>query len=155
MADSELDDAHIRRGASRSGERGSMTLFSVGMVIVLLFVGGVSIDLWRAFGERRALAEMADAAAAAGSNGVDVAHYRDTGIVVLDPQLAEQYAWESLSAQVDRASLHGVPSVAASADGVTVEVYGTVELSLLGLLAPGEPLEITVTADALPRRGLN
>ena len=143
-----------RRTSHHERQRGSMTFFGVGMVMVLLFVGGISTDLWRAFGERRALAEMADAAASAGSNGVDMETYRQTGVVLLDPALAEQLAWDSLVNQVDRDSLSGTPVVVATADGVTVEVHGQVELVLLQIFAPGEPLEITVAAQAAPARGL-
>ncbi len=135
-------------------QRGSMTFFGVVMVMVLLFVGGISTDLWRAFGERRALAEMADAAASAGSNGVDMEAYRQTGVVLLDPVLAEQLAWDSLVGQADRESLTGTPTVVATAGGVTVEVHGQVELVLLQIFAPGDPLEITVAAQAAPARGL-
>ncbi len=142
------------RSSHRQPQRGSMTFFGVGMVMVLLFVGGISTDLWRAFGERRALAEMADAAASAGSNGVDMETYRQTGVVLLDPALAEQLAWDSLVNQADRESLSGTPIVVATADGVTVEVHGQVELVLLQIFAPGEPLEITVAAQSAPARGL-
>lgn len=143
-----------RKVSVRNNQRGSMTFFGVGMVMVLLFVGGISTDLWRAFGERRALAEMADAAASAGSNGIDMETYRQTGVVFLEPTLAEELAWNSLINQADRESLSGKPIVVATADAVTVEVHGQVELVLLQIFAPGEPLEITVAAEAAPARGL-
>ncbi len=144
----------MRSDMRRGRERGSITFFGIGMVMVLLFVGGVSTDLWRAFGERRALAEMADAAAAAGANGLDAEAYRSGGATVLDPALAEQYAWESLSQQTDREALSGPPLVVATPEGVVVEVHGEVELTLLQIFTPGEPLEITVVAESAPSRGL-
>lgn len=139
----------------RRGERGTMTLFGVGLSVMLLFVGGFSLDLWRAHSERRALAEMADAAAAAGANGIDTATYRSTGELVLDPSLAEALAWESLSGQADDGSLAGTPQVGATADVIVVQLEGEVEMTLLRALSGGEPFTIVVTAEAVPVRGLN
>ncbi len=131
-----------------------MTMFGLGMVVILLFVGGFSLDLWRAHSERRALAEMADAAAAAGANALDEAAYRTDGSLQLDPDLAESYAWDSLSRQADQRSLVGTPSVVASPGVVVVQLSGEVHMTLLRVLAGGEPFEITVTAEAAPARGL-
>lgn len=131
-----------------------MTLLGIGLSTMLLFVGGFSLDLWRAHSERRALAELADAAAAAGANGIDTAVYRTTGELVLDPALAEQLAWESIGAQADQRALVGRPQVAASADVVVVSVEGEVEMTLLRVLSGGEPFTIEVTAEATPVRGL-
>lgn len=139
----------------RRSERGTMTLFGIGLSVMLLFVGGFSLDLWRAHSERRALAEMADAAAAAGANGIDTAVYRSSGELVLDPGLAEALAWESLNGQTDRRALVGAPVVGASADVVVVTIEGEVEMTLLRVLSGGEPLTIEVTAEAVPARGLN
>lgn len=85
-----------------------MTLFGLGLSVMLLFVGGFSLDLWRAHSERRSLAELADAAAAAGANGIDTSVYRDSGELVLDPLLAEALAWESIVGQADQRALVGV-----------------------------------------------
>ncbi len=146
----------MRRGSpAPPDERGSITFFGIGMVIVLVFVGGISTDLWRAFSQRRALSELADAAAAAGANGIDVGAYRENGLITLDPGLAEQLAWESLAGQVDQDSVSQMPLVVASPSVVMVEVRGRVEFTLLQIFAPGEPFEITVVAEAAPSRGLD
>lgn len=150
----------IRRAAmptrcrsTRAGEAGHVTFFGIGMVVVLLFVSGFSVDLWRAFSERRALSEMADAAAAAGANGVDVVTYRSSGEVLLDPTLAEDLAWQSLATQTDRRALSGLPLVVADVDTVEVLVVGEVEMTLLSVFMAGEPFTVTVRAEAAPRRG--
>ncbi len=139
-----------RKSAERPGEAGQVTFFGVGMVIVLLFVGGISVDLWRVFSERRALAEMADAAAAAGANGVDVDRYRVSGVVVLDPALATDLAWESLAGQSDVRSVSERPVVAADEALVEVVVRGEVEMTLLSIFMTGEPFAVTVRAVAAP-----
>lgn len=144
-----------RRESKRVGERGTMTLLGIGLSVMLLFVGGFSLDLWRAHSERRALAELADAAAAAGANGIDTGVYRATGELVLDPALAEDFAWESINRQVDRRALVGTPDVVATTDVIVVQVRGEVEMTLLRALSGGEPFTIVVTAEAVPVRGLD
>lgn len=144
-----------RVDGKRQTERGSITLFGLGLTMMLLFVGGFSLDLWRAHSERRALAEMADAAAAAGANAIDTAAYRIDGSLVLDPALAESYAWASLASQADQRALVGIPQVGATPAVVVVQIKGEVEMTLLRVLSGGEPFEITVTAEATPVRGLN
>ena len=52
------------------------------LCLVLFALGGISLDLWRAFSERRALAATADAAALAGASAVDEARYRASGAVL-------------------------------------------------------------------------
>ena len=139
----------------RRHERGTMTLLGIGLSTMLVFVGGFSLDLWRAHGERRALAELADAAAAAGANGIDTTVYRSSGELVLDPTLAEQLAWESIAGQADQRSLVGTPLVSSSIDRVVVQVEGEVEMTLLRIFSGGEPFSIQVTAEAVPVRGLD
>ncbi|MFT7597818.1 MAG: Flp pilus assembly protein TadG [Acidimicrobiales bacterium] len=142
------------RATPRSGarcERGSVTLFGLGLVLVLLFVGGISLDLWRAFSERRVLAEVADAGAAAGANGLDIAVYRQTGALVLDPTLAHDVAVASVVSQTDDRSLTG-GSVMADQDTVVVVIEGEVPLTLLRLFTLGEPFVITVRSEASPRQ---
>lgn len=135
------------------GQRGSVTLLGLGFLLVLLFVGGMSIDLWRAISERRALAELADAAAAAGANGLDVAAYRSTGVVQLDPDLAARLAWDNAAAQSDRRSMVGHPIILVSPTEIVVEVRGEVTLTVLALFTTAEPFQLQVRSEARPRLG--
>lgn len=129
---------------------GSVTLWLLGLCVVLLFVGGLSLDLWRAFSERRALAGAVDAAAVAGASGLDVTPFRDGDAVRLDPDAAERRAWATLRSQTDTAALTSA-SVSASATAVTVSASGRVELTLLRTLLPDlAPLQIRVTATSEP-----
>jgi Flp pilus assembly protein TadG len=131
-------------------ERGSLTLWLLGLAVTLLFLGGISLDLWRAFSERRALAGIADAAAVAGAGGIDEAHYRATGEGRLGRARAEALAQANLAAQSDTRSLTG-SRVEAGPDLVTVTTQGRVELTLLQVLLPPQGLDITVTARSAPR----
>lgn len=138
-------------GRPVAGDRGSLTLWMVGLCVALLFVGGISLDLWRVFSERRSLAGIVDAAAVAGASGVDVAEFRASGAVVLDPALAERLSAASLARQTDTRSLTGV-GIDATPDAVTVTGTGVVEPTLLTILVPADAFTIEVSAHVEPRR---
>ncbi len=132
------------------GASGTVTLWVLGVCVMLFALGGISLDLWRAFSERRSLAATADAAALAGASAIDEARYRTSGTVVLVPALAESRARAHVARQLDRTALRSV-SVQADDAAVTVVVRGEVGFTLLGVLQPGA-FEIRVTATATPRR---
>lgn len=132
-------------------ESGTITLWMLGMCLLLFALGGISLDLWRAFSERRSLAATADAAALAGASAIDEARYRASGEVVLVPALAESRARAHVARQLDRAALRSV-AVHADAEAVTVVVHGDVGFTLLGVLAPDGDFDVQVTATATPRR---
>jgi hypothetical protein len=136
--------------ARRAGERGSFTLWLLGLCLMLLALGGLAVDLGRGFSERRALYSAADSAALAGAGAIDEDEYRATGEVVLVPELAEQMARADLARQLDVRSLRGV-DVRADRRHVEVEVHGEVELSLLRVLDE-EPLWVQVRATAVAGR---
>jgi hypothetical protein len=133
----------------RPRERGTTTFWILGLCVMLFVLGGISLDLWRSFSERRALAADADAAALAGAS-IDEDVYRWTGSVVLAPAEAETRARASIARQLDRRALRSV-DVFATRDTVTVVLHGHVDLSLLQLLHTAD-LEVQVTATATPRR---
>ena len=137
----------MRRGR---GERGFVTLWVLGLAMVLLFVGGLALDLWRAFSERRAIAATADAAAVAGASGIDEGAFRRDGTVRLDPSRAEALAYASLDAQTDVRAMRSA-TVTADPGRVTVTATGEVTFTLLRIFMAGEPLQISVSAGADPR----
>jgi len=134
---------------TRGGSRGSITLWLLGLAVMVLPLGGLAVDLGRAFSERQALSAAADAAALAGAGALDEARYRADGAIVLDPAAAEARARRSLDAQLDRQALDSV-SVHADRDAVTVSVVGTAELTLLRLVPGGRPFVVRVHATARP-----
>ena len=73
------------------------------MCLLLFALGGISLDLWRGFSARRSLATAADAAALAGASAVDEEAYRRSGVVQLDPALAESRGERTSSRQLDAA----------------------------------------------------
>ena len=72
----------------RRGDTGSVLLLTVALGAVALALVGVVVDAGRAFLDRRSLDALADGAALAGAQGVDLpAVYRDgvTRVLPLDP----------------------------------------------------------------------
>jgi Flp pilus assembly protein TadG len=122
----------------------------LGLCLMLFLLGGVSLDLWRAFSERRSLAATADAAAVAGASALDEAAYRSTGAVRLVPADARRRAQASLADQLDRRALRDA-RVDATEEEVSVVVGGAVDFSLLQIASPGDEFAITVHATARPQ----
>jgi len=132
-----------------NGERGSITLWVLGLCVALLFLGGLSLDLWRAVGDRRELASMADAAATAGANGVDEQQLR-AGHLLLDPARAEQLARATLAEFPHAGALASV-SISVYGNTVTVTLRDRVPFSLLGVFMAGQQFDVTVHASAVPQ----
>lgn len=130
-------------------DRGSVTVWTLGMVLIVMFVGALSFDLWSSFSTRRQYAGAADQAAQAGANALDESLFRSTGDRKLNPQLAETLAAENLAAQ----NLDGVTDVVidANADQLVVELTGAVDVGLLRIFGGGDPLVVHVRAVGQPR----
>ena len=139
-----------RRDLRASRESGTITLWMLGLCLMLFLLGGISLDLWRAFSERRSLAATADAAAVAGASALDEAAYRSNGAVRLVPADAQRRAQASLAEQLDRRALRD-SRVEATEETVIVTVGGSVDFSLLQVVAPGDEFAITVHATARPQ----
>lgn len=132
------------------GEDGSLTVWMLGLCVAVLFLGGVSLDLWRAFEARRSLAGAVDAAAVAGASAIDEAVFRASGGVQLDPPRAVAAACELLTATAT--STTGCDGIAATVEAVTVTASQEVQLTLLRVLLPDErPLRVEVSATVEPR----
>ena len=131
-----------------SGERGSTTLWMVGLVLVVFLVGGIGLDLWRGLAAHRRVAAVVDAAAVAAGSGIDEAAWRNGGVL----QLSDRAVRERVAAVVAAQSPAGmVVDVAVAGDGSSATVSGvsTVELTLLRLVS-SEPLRVEATASAEP-----
>jgi len=138
-------------------ERGSITLWTLGLTVMVLFLGGISLDLWRAFEVREDLAAMADSAANAGASFIDGATYRDAGILQLDEVAATSAANAHLDTQQDSGKItnRGDPnSIAVNGATLTVTLEGKVEFTLLRIFLLGvrDPVRVAATgsAEAIP-----
>ncbi|MDQ1385921.1 MAG: hypothetical protein QOG65_3300 [Actinomycetota bacterium] len=133
----------------RMDERGTITLWVLGLSISLMFLGGLSLDLWRAVADRRELSSMADTAAIAAANGIDVDALR-AGTLHLDPARVRAIALASLAEDPHRSALDAI-DVEIDGNRVTVSLRDHVRFSLLGIFMNGQSFEVRVHATAEPQ----
>lgn len=132
-------------------DRGSTTIWMLGLSLLLLLFGGIALDYWRGLALQRELAAVADSAALAAASGIDESRYRATGEVVLDPGRAERLALELIDFQdVTLTSARVELSSDGLSVGVTIE--GELRLGLLGVFVRDDtPLTVRASATAAPR----
>ena len=138
-----------------ASERGTVSLWVLYWSFAVMFIAGFGLDLWRGVGTRRSLVEQAEAAAAAGANGVDTDVFRTTGDVVIDPGLADALVRQTLATQGEADLVDSVSvSVDSTTQEVTVALTAQVEFTLVRVFLGSEaPLEVGVAASAAPRIG--
>jgi hypothetical protein len=134
--------------ARSADERGTVTLWVLGLCVSLLFLGGLGLDLWRAVAERRQLSAMADSAATAAANGIDVDALR-AGTLQLDPERARAIARATLDRDLHSGALDAV-DLGVDGNRVTVVLRDHVDFSLLGIFLGGRHFDIEVHAVAAP-----
>ena len=137
---------------TRTGQRGSVTLWLLGLGLCLLVLGGLGIDLWTAVTVRARLAGLAEAVATAAASGVSEQHWRQAGTIRLDPSRADALGMSLISTHPAASLLDGTPVIAVGADGrsVGVEVRGSAPLTLLRLVSGSDRIEIVVSSHSRP-----
>ena len=121
------------------------------LAVLLLPVGGLSIDLWRGISTQRSLEAAAQDAAVAGSSGIDITEYRNVGCVRLDPAIAVRMAEANLGQQSVAATLSGVSvSVGPDDKSITVDLREEVPLTLLRLVVGNRGLSVSASATSAP-----
>jgi uncharacterized membrane protein len=132
----------------RSSDEGSVTIWVLGLSMLLLVFGGLALDYWRALALQRELTSVADSAAIAAASGIDEETYRATGEVVLEPVRARGLADAAVSWQgIEVIST----DVVVDPTSVSVTLTATVELGLLGVFVDqDEPLTVRGSATAVP-----
>ena len=139
----------VSRRHADDGE--AMVVWCLILAMLLLPVGGLSIDLWRGISAQRSLESAAQDAAVAGASAIDTTEYRLAGCVLLDPTIAVQMAEANLAQQRVADVLSGV-SVSVSPDdkAVTVDLHEHVALTLLRLVEGGRTLSVSASATSAP-----
>jgi Flp pilus assembly protein TadG len=133
-------------------EDGAVTLWMLVLSVILLSLGGLSVDLWQVLADRRDLASMADAAAYAAAGRVDESHYRATGEVALHVEAATAAAAAILAARDGTGADLIDADVVIAPDAATVTLVARTDTVLLRLLDPSlQSLDLTVTSRAAPR----
>ena len=144
----------IKVRLSRRDERGdAMVIWCLGLAILLLPLGGISVDLWHTVSEERSLQSAAVDAADAGSSGINAALYHATGQIALDPTQAVALAEQNLAQQPGLPPLASPPTITVSPDGqhITVQLNTNVHLTLLSLVEGNKSIHIVASSSAAPR----
>jgi len=115
-------------------ERGTVSTFVAVITVAMLMAAGLAVDGGRKIAALREATHIADNAARAGAQAIDVDTLRTTGVLLVDPDVALAEADAYL------ASLGHRGQIQVSGDTVTVTVSITVDAVLLPVG------EITVTA---------
>jgi hypothetical protein len=128
-----------------------MTIWAMGLSLLLFAVGFLALDLWSGFAARNQAAGIADSAAIAGATAVDEAAWR-AGDLALDAPLAEERA---VSAAVSHPAWDASMAVTTAADleGVTVSVSRSIPFRFISGLVPDRVAQVTVSAYAEPGIG--
>ncbi len=124
------------------------------MAMMVLFIGGISIDLWRIIADHREVSGLADGAAIAGATAVDIAAFEadPTADPILDPALATQRVCQYMS---DHEGVTSCPSSTLTIDfapdltAIEVSFQREVELTFLRVVEVGGADPIVVYSDAL------
>jgi len=124
---------------NRHGERGAVSTFLAVLALALLMAAGLAIDGGRKVNLLREASHLADNAARAGAQAVDLDTLRTTG----DLQLLTDDAVQRVGGYL--ASLGRAPS-AVVVDGDTITV--TISLTVDPVLLPTGPITVTATETA-------
>ena len=119
-------------------ERGALSTFLAVIAFALLMAAGLAIDGGRKVNALREASHLADNAARAGAQAVDLDTLRSTGELRLEPDQASSRVDEYL----DR--LGHTAEVAIAGDTVTV----TISLTVDPILLPIGPITVTATETA-------
>jgi hypothetical protein len=128
-------------------ERGTVTVMTIGFLMLLGLLTVVVVNSSAAFLERQRLNNLADGAALAAADGLDEAGFYTDRHVVLDPQEARRLVSDYLAGENVR-----VVDVSTDADVVHVHLERDLDLALT---PPGWTSRTTIVADATSqlRRG--
>jgi hypothetical protein len=124
------------------------------VAMMLLIIGGLSVDLWRVLAEHRDVAGLVDGAATAGATGVDTEAIRadPEAPILLEPGEARLRACEYLEHHGGLAPNCVAPGVGVSivGDSITVRMERDVDLTLLRIVQAlsGDLAPIRVGAEA-------
>ncbi|WP_150236394.1 pilus assembly protein TadG-related protein [Nocardiopsis quinghaiensis] len=121
-------------------DRGQATAFLIVMAAALLLLVAFVFDVGGALSERNRTLQLAQEAARAGAQQIDLAAYRADGTVALDPAAAVSAANDFLA----EAGIHGTATVDGDVITVTAQSVYTFRLLPLG------PRTASGTASATP-----
>lgn len=113
--------------AWRTSDRGSVSAYLLILIVGLILLAGLGLDGGLALAAKVRATGQAEAAARAGAQALDVATYRATGQLRLDPALARRLTYHYLT------TAGATGTVEVTEDTVTVHVSETYRTQLLSL----------------------
>ena len=139
---------HGRTGTERRpDDHGQVTAFVAVMATALILCAGLVIDGGLTLSAKIRSTDEAQSAARAGAEQIDLATYRQSGTVVLDPMEATQAAERYLATTGDTGQ------VTVNGDIVTVRVEATQATQILGI-AGLHSFTVSASASATAVRGI-
>ncbi|ROO60365.1 putative Flp pilus-assembly TadE/G-like protein [Micromonospora sp. Llam0] len=141
-----LSPSWTARRPTAGRDRGSATAFGLFLIVVVLVLAGAILEGGNAMSARGHATHIAQQAARAGANQLNLAALRDTGVVQIDPAAAQAAATAFL------AQLGEQGTVTATTEQVSV----TVTVTRPGILVPVlgiDTLTVRATATAAPITG--
>jgi hypothetical protein len=111
-------------------QRGQVSLFALGLAIVVLAVAGLAVDGTRALLLRRSLQNVADAAALEAADALDVERIYRRSDIRLDEARAVAAAGDALA----RRGLDALSSIAVREGEITIVLRGALDTTFLGLV---------------------
>lgn len=128
-----------------------MTLWVLGLSLLIVLFGGLALDFWRVLAVQRATAAVADSAAIAAASGIDEARYREDGTLLLDPDRAVALGEGYVAGRGDPVT-SAVFEVSGDGTRVDVEVVDEIEGGFVAFFTGDDGvITIRVTATASPR----
>ncbi len=127
-------------------DRGSATAFGLFLIVVVLVLAGAMIEGGNAMSARGHATDIAQQAARAGADKLDLAALRENGLVRIDPAAAEAAASAFLAQVGERGTVTATPA----------QVSVTVTVTRPGILVPIlgiKTLTVRATATAAPITG--
>ena len=135
-------------GATR--DRGTVAMFTAIFALFVIMLAGLLVDGGLAIHARERAADIAEQAARAGADDIDIAELRRTGEPTVNTETACAKAARLAETYAD--SLAGW-NCSAGTDEVSVTVTIPVELQLLSIVPGLGGFNMTSTATAHPERG--
>ncbi|GIJ49371.1 hypothetical protein Val02_62570 [Virgisporangium aliadipatigenens] len=136
----------VRRRRSWRDDRGQVSLWTIFGAVIVLVLAGLVLDQGLVMADKVRLLDIAQAAARAGTQRLDMAAHRAAGVVRLDQPAAAAAARAFLTTR-------GKPgAVSTTSTTVTVTVTGTRRTQLLTLVGVTSiPIAATATASPTTR----
>jgi Flp pilus assembly protein TadG len=135
-----------RRGDRIRADRGSASVWAIGIVAVVGLLAGAVLDGGNAMAARVQALDVAQQAARAGANQLNLGALRNQGVIRLDPAAAQATA----IAYLRQAGATGTATATPAQITVTVtRSHPTLVLHAIGV----DSIAMTATATAVPRTG--